>query len=44
MNTLLNVMSNTEITLALVPLCLIIAVVAIYRTAVANKKQEQGHH
>jgi hypothetical protein len=37
MNTILTVMSVTEIYLVLVPICVIIAAVALYRTFVANK-------
>ncbi len=41
MNTIITVMSDAQIIYALTPICLIIAVVAIYRTAVSNRKQEE---
>lgn len=52
MNTILNVastteadvMSNGQIYMVLVPICVIIAIVAIYRTAVANRKPESDKH
>lgn len=41
MNTICTTMSNTEISVSLGIICLIIAIIAIYRTAVSNKKQEK---
>ncbi|MEJ5962847.1 hypothetical protein [Pedobacter immunditicola] len=37
MNTILNVMSDSEIYMALVPVCVIILAVALYRTFVSNR-------
>lgn len=37
MNTILNVMSDTEIYIALVPICVVIFAVALYRTFVSNR-------
>jgi len=34
-------MTNTEIAISLGAVCLVIALVAIYRTAVANRKPEK---
>ena len=52
MNTILSVastaghsvMSDEQIYMALVPVCVIIAIVAIYRTAVANRKPDHDKH
>jgi uncharacterized membrane protein len=37
MNTIINVMSDTQIILSIGALTLIVCIVAIYRTAVSNK-------
>ncbi len=41
MNTILTVMSDAQIVYTLAPICVIIAIVAIYRTAVSNRKEEK---
>ncbi|MBG6234503.1 hypothetical protein IWX76_001058 [Pedobacter sp. CAN_A7] len=43
MNTICALMTDTEIGVVLGVMSLIIAIVAIYRTAVANRKQEDHH-
>ncbi|MET3115041.1 hypothetical protein AAKU52_002784 [Pedobacter sp. CG_S7] len=41
MNTICTLMTDTEITLSLGAVCLVIALVTIYRTAVSNRKPEK---
>jgi len=43
MNTICALMTDIEIGVVLGTMSLVIAIVAIYRTAVANRKQENHH-